>query len=104
MYPVPLSWAAAVRYDRTSPLLLRAPATQSDVHSTNHGCRRGGISIVPEHVRQLANPGVSFHALSPKPAPIPLIAAWRADNETPTLRAMISLVREWLPRIRTAQK
>ena len=60
-----------------------------------------GISIVPEHVRQLANPGVSFHALSPKPARIPLVVAWRADNETPTLRAMILLVREWLPRIRT---
>jgi hypothetical protein len=53
-----------------------------------------GTDIVPEHVRQLANPGVSFDALSPKPTPIPLIVAWRANNETPTLRAMISLVRE----------
>ena len=63
-----------------------------------------GISIVPENVRHLANPGVSFHALSPKPTPISLIVAWRTNNETPTVRAMISLVREWLPRIRTSRE
>ena len=64
-----------------------------------------GIGIVPEPARQLANPGVTFHALSPKPTPIPLILAWRAADETPTVRAMISLVREWLvPRIRTSQR
>src|SRR5262249_39705834 len=64
----------------------------------------GGIGILPGAVRQLANPGVSFHDLSPKPTPIPLIVAWRTNNETPTVRAMISLVREWLPQIRIKPK
>jgi DNA-binding transcriptional LysR family regulator len=61
-----------------------------------------GIAIVPEPARHLANPGVTYYHLSPKPTPIPLILAWRAGEETPTVRAMITLVREWLvPRIRT---
>jgi DNA-binding transcriptional LysR family regulator len=60
-----------------------------------------GIGIVPEPARQLANPGVTFYPLSPKPTPIPLILAWRSAGETPTVKAMIALVREWLlPRLR----
>ena len=63
-----------------------------------------GIGIVPEPARQLANPGVTFCRLSPKPTPIPLILAWRASEETPTVKAMIALVRGWLmPRIRTTE-
>jgi DNA-binding transcriptional LysR family regulator len=82
-----------------SPAIVNTPYQMSTVLTMVAAGE--GISIVPEHVHQLANPGVSFHALSPKPASIPLVVAWRADNETPTLRAMILLVREWLPRIRT---
>jgi DNA-binding transcriptional LysR family regulator len=85
-----------------SPVISNAPNQMSTLLAMVAAGE--GIGIVPEAVRQLANPGVSFHALSPKPTPIPLILAWRTNNETPTVRAMISLVREWLPRIRTKPK
>jgi DNA-binding transcriptional LysR family regulator len=71
-----------------SPVITNTPNQMSTVLAMVAAGE--GISIVPEHVRQLANPGVSFHALSPKPKPIPLIVAWRGNNETPTGASVIN--------------
>lgn len=51
-----------------------------------------GVSIVPACVRNLRSGGVRFYRLQPDDVRVELVAAWKKDNQSVTLRAFLDLL------------
>jgi DNA-binding transcriptional LysR family regulator len=52
-----------------------------------------GFALVPESVRALPYPGVTYCRLHPAPPRLDLLVAWRRDNQSPTLQSFLEMVR-----------
>lgn len=53
-----------------------------------------GLSLLPEHVKQLHRPGVVFRPVAPSSAHVELAVAWRREDTSQILRAFLDIVRE----------
>jgi DNA-binding transcriptional LysR family regulator len=45
-----------------------------------------GLALLPESVMTIRRKGVVYRQLDPEPAPSQVVASWRADSDSPTLR------------------
>jgi DNA-binding transcriptional LysR family regulator len=52
-----------------------------------------GFTLVPESVRTLPYPGVTYRLLDPAPPRLDLLVAWRRDNQSPVLQSFLQMVR-----------
>ena len=60
-----------------------------------------GVSVAPGCVRSLHQPGVKFIPIQPDPAPIDLVAARPAGEPPPTVAALLEILQQQLPWIRS---
>ena len=59
-----------------------------------------GIGLVPRCVACRHAEGIEFREITPQAEPVPLVMAWRRDDESPPLAAFLDVVRELTPNIR----
>lgn len=52
-----------------------------------------GFTLVPESVRTLPYPGVTYRPLHPAPPRLDLLVAWRRDNQSPVLQSFLHMIR-----------
>lgn len=88
-------------YDSYLRLCADAGITPSVLHSANPmhlivGLVAAGLgfTILPASARNLKRPDVVYRALRPQPPRVVLAAAWRADDESPVLRAFLGVMRD----------
>jgi DNA-binding transcriptional LysR family regulator len=90
---------AACRGAGFSPKVVNSPNLMATVLTLV--AAEQGVSVVPESVRNLRTADVRFLPLPPAPGPVPLVMAWRAEDDSPTLGAFRDLVRERRDAIRS---
>lgn len=55
-----------------------------------------GVALVPSAIVKAAVPGVAYRPLRRRSPTLDTCLAWRVDDETPTVRALVELAREYL--------
>lgn len=62
-----------------------------------------GVSLAPNSVCSVYQPGVTFIPIQPEPPPLDLVAARPAGEPPPSVAAFLDVLRQQLPRIRSKQ-